>query len=146
MRLNQVTLPAIDVTASVAFYQCVGFELIVDAPHYARFKSMEGDTTFSVHKVDLLVGASQTVVYFETSSLDETVKRLQAKGWSSGKRHATNRGSGARHDLRIFPATSSVSTGPVLVVSTRHGEFPVGRSRDRRNGPTGYLPGTWRTG
>ena len=76
-----MTLPAIDVAASVAFYQCMGFELIVDAPHYARFKSMEGDTTFSVHKVDLLVEASQTVVYFETSSLDETVKRLQRKGF-----------------------------------------------------------------
>jgi predicted enzyme related to lactoylglutathione lyase len=82
MRLNQVTLPAIDVAASVAFYQCMGFELIVDAPHYARFKSIEGDATFSVHKVDLLLNASQTVVYFETSSLDETVKQLQAKGLS----------------------------------------------------------------
>ena len=80
MRLNQVTLPAIDVAVSVAFYRCMGFELIVDAPHYARFKSMGGDTTFSVHKVDLLAEASQTVVYFETSSLDETVKRLQSKG------------------------------------------------------------------
>ena len=82
MRLNQVTLPAIDVTASVAFYRSMGFELIVDAPHYARFKSMEGDATFSVHKVDLLLHASQTVVYFETSLLDETVERLQGKGFA----------------------------------------------------------------
>ena len=80
MRVNQVTLPAVDVAASVAFYRSMGFELIVEAPHYARFKSMEGDTTFSVQKVDRILHASQTVVYFETSSLDETVKRLQGKG------------------------------------------------------------------
>lgn len=82
MRLNQITLPAIDVAASVAFYRRMGFELLVDAPHYARFKSVEGDTTFSIHKVDVLDQPSQTVVYFETSTLDETVKHLQAEGFS----------------------------------------------------------------
>lgn len=81
VRLNQVTLPAIDVAESVAFYRRMGFELIVDAPHYARFRSAEGDATFSVHKVDVL-RPSQTVVYFETSLLDETVKRLEAEGFS----------------------------------------------------------------
>jgi predicted enzyme related to lactoylglutathione lyase len=82
VRLNQVTLPAVDITASVAFYRTMGFELIVDSPHYARFKSSEGDATFSVHKVDEVRCPPQTVVYFETTSLDETVKRLQAKGLS----------------------------------------------------------------
>lgn len=82
MRLNQVTLPAIDVAASVAFYRTMGFELIVDAPHYARFRSTEGDSTFSVHQIDALAHPSPTVVYFETSSLDETVRKLQAKGLS----------------------------------------------------------------
>ena len=81
VRLNQVTLPAIDVAESVAFYRRMGFEFIVDAPHYARFRSAEGDATFSVHKVDVL-RPSQTVVYFETSLLDETVKRLEAEGFS----------------------------------------------------------------
>ena len=37
MDLNQVTLPALDVAAAVAFYRTMGFELVVDAPHYARF-------------------------------------------------------------------------------------------------------------
>lgn len=82
MRLNQITLPAIAVAESIAFYRRMGFELIVDAPHYARFKSVEGDTTFSVHKVDVLHGSSQTVVYFETSLLDERVKQLHAQGFS----------------------------------------------------------------
>ena len=82
MRLNQVTVPAIDVTASVAFYRSMGFELIVDAPGYARFRSIEGDSTFSVQQVDSLLHASQAVVYFETASLDETVRRLQADGLS----------------------------------------------------------------
>jgi GNAT superfamily N-acetyltransferase len=53
MRLNQVTLPAIDVAASAAFYQGMGFELIVDAPHYARFKSMEGDTTLHIAEMNV---------------------------------------------------------------------------------------------
>jgi catechol 2,3-dioxygenase-like lactoylglutathione lyase family enzyme len=82
VKLNQVTLPAEDIAASVAFYRTMGFELIVDAPHYARFKSTEGDATFSVHKVDALQLPSPTVVYFETSTLDETVRALKAKGLS----------------------------------------------------------------
>ena len=82
MRLNQVTLPAIDIASSVAFYRTMGFPLIVDSPRYARFSAIEGDSTFSVHKVDALAAPSQTIVYFETAALDETVKRLQAKGLS----------------------------------------------------------------
>jgi catechol 2,3-dioxygenase-like lactoylglutathione lyase family enzyme len=46
VNLNQVTLLAIDVAASVAFYRTMGFEPIVDEPHYARFKSTQGDATF----------------------------------------------------------------------------------------------------
>jgi catechol 2,3-dioxygenase-like lactoylglutathione lyase family enzyme len=81
MRLNQVTLPAIDVPASVAFYRTMGFELIVDTPHYARFKSTVGDATFSIHAVDsAVVPSSHTVVYFECPSLDEQVAALQEKG------------------------------------------------------------------
>jgi len=64
MELNQVTLPALDVAASVAFYRCMGFELIVDAPHYARFKSTVGNGTFSVHAVQALAEAPKTIVYW----------------------------------------------------------------------------------
>jgi catechol 2,3-dioxygenase-like lactoylglutathione lyase family enzyme len=80
MRLNQVTLPAVDVAKSVAFYRTMGFELIVDAPHYARFRSIDGDATFSVHAVDALPSGPRAVVYFETPTLDETVRWLEARG------------------------------------------------------------------
>ena len=80
MELNQVTLPATNVAASVAFYRKMGFEIIVDSPHYARFKSVVGDTTFSIHAVDGTGAPSKTIVYFECSALDEQVAQLQAKG------------------------------------------------------------------
>ena len=81
MKLNQVTLPAIEVSASVAFYRRMGFDLIVDAPHYARFKSLTGDATFSVHAVEALAEPSRTIVYFECESLDQQVATLKAAGF-----------------------------------------------------------------
>src|SRR5512141_1311067 len=80
MNLNQVTVPALDVDASVAFYQRLGLRLIVRAPHYARFESPEGPATFSVHHVGVLAAPSPTVVYFECDALDETVDRLRREG------------------------------------------------------------------
>ena len=80
MRLNQVTLPALDVAASVAFYRTMGFEAIVDERHYARFKSTVGEATFSVHAVDALPERNDTVVYFECDALDAQVAELQRRG------------------------------------------------------------------
>jgi catechol 2,3-dioxygenase-like lactoylglutathione lyase family enzyme len=80
MDLNQVTLPALDVAASVAFYRRMGFEVIVDEPHYARFKSTTSDATFSVHAVEALPERGDTVVYFECHALDAQVAQLRAKG------------------------------------------------------------------
>jgi catechol 2,3-dioxygenase-like lactoylglutathione lyase family enzyme len=80
VELNQVTLPALDVAASVAFYRRMGFTLIVDAPHYARFKSTVGDATFSIHKEDSIAEPSKTIVYFECAALDRTVAELKAMG------------------------------------------------------------------
>ncbi len=80
MNLNQVTVPALDVAASVAFYRTLGLRQIVDNPHYARFECPEGDTTFSVHLVTEPVALSATVVYFETADLDAQVQRLQGAG------------------------------------------------------------------
>ena len=79
MNLNQVTLPAIDVAASVAFYKMLGFELVVDAPRYARFKSTQGDATFSLHAVTARLEPSTTVVYFECTALDRQVDDLSAR-------------------------------------------------------------------
>ncbi len=80
MELNQVTLPALNVADSVAFYRAMGFELIVDAPHYARFKSAVGDATFSVHAIASMAEPSKTVVYFECAALDRQVAQLKAQG------------------------------------------------------------------
>ena len=80
MELNQVTLPARDMTASVAFYRSMGFELIVEAQHYARFKSLKGEATFSLSVCDATAAPSRTVLYFECADLDMQVHALQAKG------------------------------------------------------------------
>jgi predicted enzyme related to lactoylglutathione lyase len=79
MNLNQVTLPAIDIAASVAFYRLMGFKQVVNAPQYARFECSTGDATFSVHTSEFSAD-SGVVVYFETEHLDEKVKSLQALG------------------------------------------------------------------
>lgn len=80
MDLNQVTLPASDMDAAVAFYRKLGFIQIVDTPHYARFECPEGNSTVSVHRVDRVPEPSGVVVYFETTRLDELVAELQSMG------------------------------------------------------------------
>ncbi|HSQ81415.1 MAG TPA: VOC family protein [Casimicrobiaceae bacterium] len=71
MNLNQVTLPALDVAESVAFYRRMGFELIVDSPHYARFACPQGGASFSVHRVSAVPEESAVVVYFEDEALEQ---------------------------------------------------------------------------
>lgn len=79
MDLNQVTLAAKDVAASVAFYKTLGLVPVVDTPHYARFKSPTGNATFSID-ADADMVPSSAVVYFECGALDERVAELKAKG------------------------------------------------------------------
>jgi hydroxymethylpyrimidine/phosphomethylpyrimidine kinase len=77
--VNQVTLPAVDYDASVAFYRTLGLTQIVDAPPgYARFEC-PGGATLSLHVVP---GAKpgDAVVYFENADLDGWVELLQAAG------------------------------------------------------------------
>lgn len=80
MNLNQVTVPALDVAASVDFYRRLGLELIVSSQHYARFKSPVGEASFSVHLVAELAAAPVTVVYFEVEALDARVAELERAG------------------------------------------------------------------
>lgn len=81
MNLNQVTVPTLDVEKSIAFYQKLGLELIVEAlPHYARFELPEGDATFSLHLVEELPKGEGIYVYFELEQLDSRVAELQAIG------------------------------------------------------------------
>ena len=82
MRLNQVTVPALDVEASVAFYRGLGLRLIVSAlPRYARFECPDGDSTFSLHQVQQSPAGPGAIVYFECESLDNTVSELKGLGY-----------------------------------------------------------------
>jgi len=81
MNLNQITAPSIDLEKAVPFYQTMGLELIVDVrPNYARFVCPDGDSTFSVHKVDKLPQGEGIYVYFECEDLDNFVDKLVEKG------------------------------------------------------------------
>ena len=81
MNLNQVTIPSIDVVASVEFYKKLGLHLIVDAsPRYVRFEVPDGDATFSIHQVEKLSKGEGITLYFEDENLDELVRELQEKG------------------------------------------------------------------
>lgn len=81
MNLNQITIPSLDLERSVTFYQKLGLNLIVDAlPRYARFECPDGDSTFSIHKVEALPKGDGIYIYFETGNLDTEVKRLISEG------------------------------------------------------------------
>ncbi len=81
MDLNQITIPSLDVEKATKFYKTLGLHLIVDAlPNYARFECPDGNSTFSIHKVEALPKGNGISIYFEESNLDEVVKQLQSKG------------------------------------------------------------------
>jgi len=80
MNLNQVTLPALDIEKSKAFYQTLGLELIVDSAAYARFLCVPGNATFSIHLVDKAPSGAGGKTYFELENLDKKVEELTAKG------------------------------------------------------------------
>ncbi|HKP24250.1 MAG TPA: VOC family protein [Dongiaceae bacterium] len=82
MNLNQVTAPAHDLAASIAFYEMLGLKLIVRADHYARFECPDGDATFSLALRDTpsLPDREGIHVYFECDDLDERVAALKKHG------------------------------------------------------------------
>lgn len=83
MRLNQVTVPALDLARSIAFYQTLGLKLIVKSDHYARFEVGDGTGTFSLHVTQDASGAANGArVYFECDDLDARVATLRSKGIS----------------------------------------------------------------
>jgi catechol 2,3-dioxygenase-like lactoylglutathione lyase family enzyme len=79
MKLNQITLDVSDIAASRAFYQKLGFRLLVDSPHYCRFLAPDGDTSFSIHVADR-VETSGATLYLESVDVDADVERLAAAG------------------------------------------------------------------
>ncbi|WP_281541913.1 VOC family protein [Maribacter aestuarii] len=81
MNLNQVTVPSLDLTKSVPFYEKLGLKLIVEAlPHYARFECPNGNSTFSIHKTEELPKGEGIYIYFECENLDEQVETIKRHG------------------------------------------------------------------
>ncbi|MCM2680287.1 VOC family protein [Echinimonas agarilytica] len=79
MNLNQVTLPVRDMKAATDFYEKMGFNLIVDTPHYARFECPMGESTFSLALEPNLTHQG-VVIYFEHPKLDDWVNELKRQG------------------------------------------------------------------
>lgn len=81
MNLNQITIPSLDLSKSIPFYQKLGLQLIVHThAAYARFELPEGDATFSIHQVEKLPQGEGIYIYFELKNLDEYVAKLVKKG------------------------------------------------------------------
>lgn len=80
MNLNQVTFTVNDMPTAIVFYVKMGFTLIVDTPHYARFECPEGASSFSLSLDQKKTKSSSTVIYFEHEKLDELVDELIQKG------------------------------------------------------------------
>ncbi|KOY51328.1 VOC family protein [Polaribacter dokdonensis] len=81
MNLNQITIPSLDLEKAVIFYKTLGLHLIVDAlPNYARFLCPNGNTTFSIHKVEQLSQNPETSIYFECENLNDKVSNLISQG------------------------------------------------------------------
>jgi catechol 2,3-dioxygenase-like lactoylglutathione lyase family enzyme len=80
MNLNQITVPSLNLSKSIDFYQKLGLTLIVEAlPHYVRFECPDGGSTFSVHLVEDLPSGDGISVYFECDNLDQYVDELVSK-------------------------------------------------------------------
>ena len=83
LRLNQVTLGAKDMAASVLFYENLGLKLIVDsAPRYCRFEFPEHSetpqpATLSLHEVDnnWKPPSDWPLIYFEVDDVPEFLQQ-----------------------------------------------------------------------
>ena len=76
LRLNQVTLAAKDMAASVSFYEMLGLTLIVDsAPRYVRFEFPDDgqgtQATLSLHaaETDFTPSPDAPLIYFEMDDI-----------------------------------------------------------------------------
>ena len=81
MNLNQITAPSLDLVKAIPFYQKLGLKLIVNSTtDYARFECPDGESTFSLHRVEKLPFGDGIYIYFECENLDEYVQELVRKG------------------------------------------------------------------
>ncbi len=82
IRLNQVTLAAKDMAASVLFYESLGLIKIVDAaPRYVRFEFPSNEdgcepATLSLHSIadTWMPSPDSPLIYFELDDIDNFVK------------------------------------------------------------------------
>ena len=82
MKLNQVTLPVLDILKSVDFYLKLGFIQIVNSLEYARFSCPQGASTFSLTLSNEKFN-NGAIIYFETENrkqLDDWVKLIITRG------------------------------------------------------------------
>lgn len=81
MNMNQITVPSLDLSVAVSFYEKLGLKLIVNTlPRYARFVCPNGESTFSLHQVEKLPTGDGIYVYFECENLDDDVTKLVKQG------------------------------------------------------------------
>ncbi len=81
MNLNQITIPSLELSRSIQFYEKLGLKLIVSShSHYARFECPDGNSTFSIHQVKELPKGEGIYIYFECKKLDNFVSELIIKG------------------------------------------------------------------
>lgn len=126
MMLNQVTIPCVDYSESVAFYRALGLVQIVDAPpRYARFESADGEgATLSLHAVEAAAPAG-TVIYFDHDSpgaLDRHADELRQQGLNFDSLPADQRW-GWREARLTDPAGNTVC----LMYAGEHRRFPPWR-------------------
>lgn len=83
MKLNQITIGVTDMKTSIQFYQGLGLIQIVDSEdlHYSRFLCPEGNSTFSLERVESVPQNPTTIIYFECDNLDEKCRKLKAAGY-----------------------------------------------------------------
>jgi predicted enzyme related to lactoylglutathione lyase len=82
MSLPQVSLPVLDLNASIAFYQLLRLRLIVVTRDYARFALPDDDGTLSLYlKEEMPAEANDGIlVYFECDDFDVQIAKLRAAG------------------------------------------------------------------
>lgn len=80
MNLNQVTVPCLDIHESIEFYKKLGLKLIVHThDNYARFLCPNGDSTFSLHRVETQT-SNNIWVYFEVEDVTKKMAELKKQG------------------------------------------------------------------
>ncbi len=87
IRLNQVTLAAKDMAASVLFYENLGLIKIVDsAPRYVRFEfpphgEAHDPATLSLHQVNdtWMPSDDAPLIYFELDDIDSFIRKHNLK-------------------------------------------------------------------